>query len=141
MTSTQAPTVAQLAAAWAATATPDELAQVELMCRSYVRTHGSGMLTTEECRAVYRMYVQRGQYAFAVAVASAVQAAPYGSRSAWDSKRAGMAAKNETKRAERKLRAAATPGRATAHAACDHPATPAGRKACRTARKATATAA
>ena len=153
MTATAAPTVQDLAARWAATATPAELAQVEAHCRNYVRLHGSGMFTTEECRAVYRLHVQQGSrdainYALAQAIVAAVQEAPYASLSAWDRKRTVMAAKAT----ERKEKAAATraarkeataegrvaPSRATAHAACDHAATPAARKACRNARNAAA---
>lgn len=144
-------TVQDLAAMWAATADSTELAQVEQLCRTYVRSHGQGILTTEECRAVYSAFVQDGNekgngkmYAYAVAVAAAVSEAPYGSLSAWEHKRTRIA----TKATERKERNAAarearkldptTPGKATSHSACSHAATPAGRRACRSARKAQA---
>lgn len=146
-------TVAQLAAQWAATADSVELAQVEALCRTYVRAHGTGQLTTLECRSVYSLFVQEGNekgngksYAYAMAVAAAVESAPYGSLRNWDYKKAAIASKAQARKdkaaATREARKLATvegqvaPSRATAHAACSHEATPKGRKACRTARKA-----
>jgi hypothetical protein len=93
-TAVATPTVADLAARWSETATSDELAAIDRSRRAFVNSHGTGLLTTDELRGMYRMYVQDGttrqngmMYALAEAIRTAVESTPYGSLSSWEARR------------------------------------------------------
>ena len=94
-TATATHTVSELAAYWLDTATPAEAAIIAKSKRAFMNAHGTGLLTTEELRGMYRGYVQQANerrsgemYALAQAVVEAVAEVPFGTLSSWAQRQA-----------------------------------------------------